>query len=271
MSPTRDAIAQGREAMTDTAKPLFSAVGRDTRLSDVVAGRILESIVSRGLRPGDRLPAERELAQQFEVSRTVVREAVRNLGGRGIIDARPGRGLTVAAVSSETVRQSMSLFLRARPSWDYLSVHEVRLMVEVDVAGLAAERATHAEMGELERACEEMAAVIEDTEQASILDMQFHRLLAGATHNDLVSIMLDAIADSLLEIRRKTFGAHGRSREALASHLEILGRLAARDAIGARTAMARHLDDVEQAWERLNETTPVVPRDSGHLTGARTP
>jgi GntR family transcriptional repressor for pyruvate dehydrogenase complex len=257
--------------MTDSEKPLFSAVGRDTRLSDVVAGRILESIVSRGLRPGDRLPAERELAEQFDVSRTVVREAIRNLGGRGIIDARPGRGLTVAAVRSETVRQSMSLFLRARPSWDYESVHEVRQMVEVDAAGLAADRATDAEIAELERVCAEMAAVIEDTERASVVDMQFHRLLARATHNDLVGIMLDAIADSLLEIRRETFGSRGRSREALASHLEILGRVSARDAIGARTAMARHLDDVEEAWQRLVAASPLDPGDGERPTDAPTP
>ncbi len=237
--------------MTKGGERVFEQLGRDSRLSDLVAQRVFERIVDERLRPGERLPSERELAEQFGVSRTVVREAVRSLAGRGLIEARAGRGLSVGAVGAETVRQSVSFFLRGRPSWDYRRVHEARAMVEVDIAGMAAERATDDEIAGLRRVCEEMAAEIDDTERASQLDMQFHRDLARSMHNDLVTIMLDAIADSLLEIRRETFGPQGRARIALASHREILGRVEARDGIGARTAMARHLDDVELAWERM--------------------
>jgi GntR family transcriptional repressor for pyruvate dehydrogenase complex len=251
-----------------TGERLFEQVELEARLSDRVADRLAESILTRELRPGDRLPSERELGEQFGVSRTVIREAVRSLAGRGIIEARVGRGLSVAAVPAETVRESMNFFLRARPSWDYRKVHEVRLLVETEVAGMAAERATDGELERMRQACEAMAAVVDEPDKATESDLEFHRALAAATHNDLVSIMLDAIADSLIWIRRETFGPTGRTRRALASHREILDRIVARDPSGARKAMAWHLDDVELAWERIEGTLAPEAGDPGGQAAA---
>src|ERR1044072_4366305 len=99
-------------------------------------------IASNDLKPGDALPSERELGEQFGVSRTVIREAVRALAAKGVIDVRTGSGLRVAACGAATVSESMSLFMRGRSTLDYPKVHEVRAMLEVEVAGLAAERAS---------------------------------------------------------------------------------------------------------------------------------
>src|SRR6266516_2211649 len=104
------------------------------RLSDQVADLLLASITERGLRPGDKLPSERELGEQFGVSRTVVREAVRALAAKGVIRARTGSGLTVAEVPAAAVSESMSLYLRGRESLDYAQIHEVRSMIETSVA-----------------------------------------------------------------------------------------------------------------------------------------
>lgn len=231
--------------------PVFDQLSRKERLSDRVANRLLESIVARGLLPGDRLPTERDLAEQFAVSRTVVREAVRSLAGKGIIEARPGRGLTVAAVDAAAVRQSLRLYIHGSSSIDYRRMHEVRATLEVQVAGLAAERATAAEIGQLGEICDRMEAVLHENEAASQADVDFHRVLAASTHNELFEVLLDAASGPLMEIRRETFTLHGRAAVALAAHREILGRVAARDSSGARRQMRAHLKDVERVWERL--------------------
>lgn len=229
----------------------FDKLDRHKRLSDGVASRLLETIVSRRLRPGDRLPTERELAEQFEVSRTVVREAVRSLAGKGVIEARPGRGLTVAAVEAAVVRQSISLYLHGSSSIDYRKVHEVRAILEVHVAGLAARRATSDELDRLTVVCDSMQAVIQDTEAASREDLKFHRVLAESTHNELFVLLLDAIGDSLMEIRLETFRLHGRAEVALTAHREILRFVTDRDVTRARREMKLHLEDVEHLWELL--------------------
>jgi GntR family transcriptional regulator, transcriptional repressor for pyruvate dehydrogenase complex len=230
---------------------LFDPLTVKERLSDRVAKLLLDSIVERGLLPGDRLPTERDLAVQLAVSRTVVREAVRSLAGKGIIEARPGRGLTVAAVDADMVRQSLGLFLRGSPSIDYRRMHEVRAALEEPVAGLASERATPADLERLREVCDRMEAVLYDNEAASQADVEFHRVLAAATHNELFEVLLDAAGDQLMRVRRETFVLDGRAAVALESHRRILDRVVARDAAGARREMHLHLRDVERVWERL--------------------
>jgi len=117
----------------------FDRVGRMPRLSDTIAEQLLEAIVAGRFREGDILPSERELGDQFGVSRTVVREAVRALVAKGVIEVRSGSGLRVAAVDAAAVSESMSLYLRGA-SVDFEKVHEVRALLEVHIAGAAAEQ-----------------------------------------------------------------------------------------------------------------------------------
>src|ERR671935_2210582 len=127
--------------MPSNSQPTFTRIRREPRLSDRVAALLLETIVARGLQPGDRLPSERELGEQFGVSRTVIREAVRALAAKGVIEVRTGSGLRVAAVDASSVSESMSLFMRGG-GIEFEKVHEVRTVLEVHIAGLAAERAS---------------------------------------------------------------------------------------------------------------------------------
>src|SRR5947208_15331599 len=98
--------------VTTDRQTTFSRIRRGARLSDRVAAQLQESIVTRGLQPGDRLPSERELGDQFGVSRTVIREAVRALAAKGVIEVRTGSGLRVAAVNAAAVSEAISLYLR---------------------------------------------------------------------------------------------------------------------------------------------------------------
>jgi len=111
--------------LTDASEALFSKVPREPTLSDRVATSMLETILSSDMQVGDRLPSERELGDQFGVSRTVVREAVRALVAKGVIEVRRGTGLQVAAVNQSAVNETMSLYLRAS-RLDFERVHEVR-------------------------------------------------------------------------------------------------------------------------------------------------
>ena len=224
---------------------------REPRLSDKVADVLLERIVACRLEPGERLPSERELGEQFGVSRTVIREAVRALAAKGVIDVRTGSGLRVAAVDSSTVSESMSLFLRGS-TLDYPKVHEVRAMLEVEVAGVAATRATTEDIAQMRAMCERMEGE-GDVEAASLHDVEFHRAIAHGTHNELYLLLLDSIGDALIEIRRENL-AGGSGPDTIASHREILDRIVARDRDGARRAMRAHLENVEEHWRRRART-----------------
>lgn len=231
---------------------LFKEVAREPRLSDKVADRMLETILSERLKVGDRLPSERELGEQFGVSRTVVREAVRALVAKGVIEVRSGSGLRVVAVDASTVSASLALYLRGREI-DFDRVHEVRSVLEVHMAGLAAERASEEDVRQLREAHEKMAGEIADLDAAAVDDLDFHRRIALATDNVLFLVLMDSVGSVLVDIRRANLGS-GSSPMTLAQHEAILEAIAAHDPERARRAMATHLEGVADWWRgRLAE------------------
>jgi GntR family transcriptional regulator, transcriptional repressor for pyruvate dehydrogenase complex len=249
----RDAAGAARSRGSVLEPALFAEVAREPRLSDKVAAMMLETILSDRLAIGDQLPSERELGEQFGVSRTVVREAVRELVAKGVIEVRSGSGLRVAAVDSSTVRESMLLFLRGG-AVDFEKVHEVRTLLEVHIAGLAAERADGEGVAALRTVHERMRLERDDVDGAARDDLEFHRLIARATQNELYLVLLDSIGASLIDIRRDNLGS-GSAPATLEQHELILDRVAARDPDGARSAMAAHLDSVA-AWWREHQDDP---------------
>jgi len=234
---------------TEVSLPQFSVVDRGDRLSDQVVAQIREMILASELLPGDRLPSERELSEQFGVSRTVVREAMRSLHAKGLVESI-GNGNRVVAVNQETVRESMGLFLRGNPI-SYQKVHEIRVSVEVEGAGLAAERWTENEMDRLLDLQRTHAQATDDPDRAAELDVAFHRVVADATQNELYGLVLDMMGDTLLSARRATSHIEGRIAKGVSAHQEVLERILARDVEGARTAMRLHLQDSLVAWSHL--------------------
>ena len=238
-------------AMADDAEPtlepaLFEQISREPRLSDKVAEMMLDTILSRRLHVGDRLPSERELGEQFGVSRTVVREAVRALAAKGVIEVRSGSGLRVAAVAAAAVSESMSLYIRGA-AVDFEKVHEVRTLIEIHIAGMAAARATELDVQKLRNVHEQMTREASDVTVAARRDLEFHRMIALATQNELYLLLMDSIGSALIEIRRENLGS-GSTPETLGQHATVLERIAAHDPDGARSAMAEHLESVAQWW-----------------------
>ncbi len=242
---------KANEGAQTAAVEFGQQMARSTRLSDKVADAMLDTILRLGLRPGAPLPSERELAEQYGVSRTVIREAVRALMSRGVIDARAGRGLTVSQVAADAVSMSMRLYLHGRDEIPYTKIHEVRAAIEIAIAGYAAERATDEELAELEKLTEQMQTGSASLEEHSQMDVEFHRAVARMTHNELYLIMLDSIGPVLLEIRRATFDLPDDRRRAYQAHRRIFEAIAARDPAAAREAMTQHLEEAKRDWLSL--------------------
>ena len=207
-------------------------------------------VISGGLEPGERLPPERELCERLGVSRTVVREALNLVEARGLISIEHGRGAVVSGGGPRAVRDTLGLLLRVQPKtlWELL---EMRGILEVEVAGLAAERAGPEDVGEMRVQVEKMRASIGAPEGYVDADVEFHALLARAAQNGVLLTMLEPVVDLLRTSRRVSAARPGNAQRALVEHERILASVEAGDAGEARRGMREHLantaGDIEAA------------------------
>src|SRR3954468_10699675 len=236
------------ETVDDSDNTAFTAIHREPRLSDKVTEAIIETIASNKLKPGDTLPPERELGKQFGVSRTVIREAVRALAAKGMLEVRSGSGVRIIAVDEKTVRESMRHFVQGS-DLDYGKVDEVRLVLEVAAAGLAAERASAEDIAAMDDAIAALENECSDLDKSVEHDLAFHRAIATATHNELFLVLHDSMGEMLIEVRRRNL-SKGRDERRLVvgMHRRIRDGIAAHDADAAREAMGDHLGHVVATW-----------------------
>jgi GntR family transcriptional repressor for pyruvate dehydrogenase complex len=217
------------------------------------SGTVLESlerlITERHLRPGDRLPSERVLAEEFGVSRTVVREAVHRLVARSLLEVKPGSGIVVRLPSRQAVVQSVATFFQVgHPQLDPGKIFEVRRVLEVEVAGVAAERRTLEDLARLESILGDMQSRKRDAEAFAKHDVNFHSMLAQATHNELFVLMNESIHDILYKVRQLGGIVPGSRDKAIKFHEAIYKKVRASDTKGARQAMLEHLADSEETF-----------------------
>lgn len=232
-------------------------------------------VVSGGLDSGERLPAERELVGQLGVSRTVVREALNLLEARGVLSIEHGRGAVVSAGNADAVRDTLGSLLRVKPRtlWELL---EIRQILEVEIAGLAAGRAGPEDVRAMRGQVERMRASIDAPEGYVDADVEFHALLARSAGNGVLLTMLDPIIELLRASREVSASQPGSARRALLEHEEILRRVETGDADGARREMREHLvataEDIraaigEQASDARREELADDGRDSNVWRG----
>jgi GntR family transcriptional repressor for pyruvate dehydrogenase complex len=217
---------------------------KQIRLADRLAEELLQRIRSEGLQPGDRLPTEAELSTEFGLSRTAVREAMRFLVARGVVDIRAGSGAVVAAIDAESASESLALFLERRPASDYHAIHEVREVLEMRAARCAASRASAGAVKRLQDSHEAMLPLADgsDVDALSRADVEFHARIAAASGNEILWTLLDALGPTLMHPREINFrDAEGR-RAALAEHAAIVAAVRDRDPDAAETAMRRHME-----------------------------
>lgn len=253
-------VTTDRDAADSAAVDYLQQVRREDRLADKVADSLKKAILSGQLEAGDRLPPERVLGDRFGVSRTVIREAIRSLTAKGLVDVRSGSGSVVARVGAASVTETMQLYLRSA-SIEYDAIDEVRTVLEVHAAGVAAERATEEDLHDMRDVLRDMAAAAGDHERCAAHEAEFHRCVARATRNPLYLVMLDSIGEPVMTVRQGTLRLEEGPPMTVSAHARILERIAAHDAAGAREAMRTHLVDSRHVWQRfltLSQTEPTA-------------
>ena len=214
------------------------------RLYEQIVDQIERLIVGGNLKVGDQLPSERELAEQFEVSRTAVREAIKALREKGLVEIRLGRGTFVTNGASGAVRRSLGLLLRDENG--FMNLAEVREILEPEIAALAATRVTEENIAAMTEAVGIMDTALDNVEIFVEADLDFHLALAEATQNPLIPLLVDSIVDLLREQRKRTGNVEGGLARGQYHHKKILEAIIQRDSLAARQAMQNHLLQVRE-------------------------
>ncbi|HAT46168.1 MAG TPA: hypothetical protein DCS90_13790 [Ktedonobacter sp.] len=221
---------------------------QSNKVFEQVANQIEKRILSGELRSGDRLPTERDLAEQFHASRTAVREAMKILAQKGLVDMRPGRGTIVIDGAPKAMQHSIGLVMKLKLGevGGSDNLVEVREILETEIAALAAARATEKEIAALQEAVRVMDECLNDADAFIAADNQFHQALAKATQNTLILILVDSIVNPLSEQRKQIFEVQGGPERGQFHHKCILESIMRRDPVGARAAMRAHLRQVRE-------------------------
>lgn len=247
------AQAQSSLESRPTMNGIYKTV-RTTRLYEQIVQQIEESVLKGLLKPGDQLPAERDLAQMFGVSRTAVREAVKALREKNLVEAQPGRGTFITSGTRQTMRQSFGLMIGAGHPEGTNQLSEVRGIFEPEIAALAATRIGESHLAMMREALAMMDRSLKDPEVFIEADLDFHLALAEAADNPIILTLIDSIVGLLREQRLEIFGVEGGPERGQYHHKRILEAVERQDAEAARQAMRSHLEQVRQDF--LSSTKP---------------
>jgi GntR family transcriptional regulator, transcriptional repressor for pyruvate dehydrogenase complex len=210
-------------------------------LADHVARALTATITSGTLSPGDKLPTGQQLAGQYGVSLTVIREAISSLRAEGLIESRQGSGVFVAQASSrQPFRIPAGAYKKAEAAQ---RIFELRVGVEVTAAGLAAARRTQKQLRRLKNAHAAMVKAADLGEPAVDQDLTFHRAVAEATGNDLFSSFLGFLGHHIRDSILTSRGQDSEVEQVIVEHADILDAIAAGSIDRARAAMQRHMDN----------------------------
>ena len=201
---------------------MFTALNaEDKTLPERAADQVISMIVDGTFKPGDKLPGEYDLAQRLNVGRSTVREAIKSLVSQNILEVRRGNG---TFVKEHTGVADDPLGFRFAPDKLKLGLDlcEIRLMIEPDIAAIAAQKATEQEMDQMQEACDQVRSMIRRGENHMKCDVEFHTMLARCTRNSVT--------------RR------GLVEQTIETHQQVLDAVRARDGHTAAEAMRRHLE-----------------------------
>jgi len=229
---------------------------REQRLYERVVEKVLEMISSGAWKPGFRLPPERELSEAFGVSRTVVREAVKALEARGVLESTTGSGVSVRLADFNMVSRSLQTYMQLTNQVDFeIRLNEVRRVLEVELVALAAGRATPEQRSQLRQICQQMRAGGKTAQQMAELDFRLHVTLAEATQNELFKILLAPLIDQLRDHIILTWEAFPRPVNLVFDqHEAIVAAVESGDAEAARQAMIKHLAFSREVLEDISKS-----------------
>lgn len=219
-------------------------VVRKTKLYEKIAEQIQRLIRDGVLKPGDKLPPERELAEMFQVSRSSLRDAIRALELTGLVEPRQGERTVVRAPSTDSLINPLAamLLLERELVGDLL---EFRGMIEPTLARRAATYASTEDINHLRDILSRQKEKVDRGELAIEEDSEFHYAIARMAKNSVVLKVLDAFMDLLRESRKQSLQVQGRLQKSLAGHQQILQAIEQHDPTTAETAMRRHIEEIE--------------------------
>ena len=241
----------------------FLPVSSGARLSDQVAQQLAAEIHTGRLAPGARLPPEARLVEQFEVSRTVVREAVSRLKSLGLVDSKQGSGVFVSATRPFAPLNFEAHHAESKTA--VVQMVEVRRALEAEVAGLAAERRRLADIRRIRQTVRALDRAVRAGGDGVEEDVLFHRAIADAARNPFLISTLDYLAQFLRGATRVTRANEARRadfmEQVLAEHAAIVDAIEAGDAAAARAAAASHMGN---AIRRIEQADSSFWRQAGH-------
>ena len=244
-------------------------LGRQT-LSQAVSAAVLERIRSGEFGPGDRLPTEKMLMQEYGVGRNSVREAVQALVTLGLVEVRPGRGATVIGIESVNAldAETLSALLKEEAVDDLCAF---RRLLEAETSSCAARSATDEEIAEIARCQVAFEHAHASGAPVSAVDDAFHAAIARASHNSVYATMLDAVSVLISNARRLTENVAWAVPRAIEDHDRVLTAIRARDPEAAGAAMRRHIDSAIEAIHagRALGAPPVAASPSGDVASYR--
>ncbi|WP_192623139.1 FadR/GntR family transcriptional regulator [Desulfomicrobium macestii] len=213
---------------------------RQKRIYEEITSRLQTMEQNDDLKPGDRLPPERQLAIMFGVSRNSVREAIKSLEQHGVLISKPGAGTYIAENSQANLAMAMGdAFARERHRLD--DIFELRLLLEPQIAHLAAQRITKKELQKMQSLISAYTKNMRDGLPVYFYDQAFHDAIAAATGNQSITLLMDQMHELLRESRDEALQSSVRSAKSLEDHQKILEALSMRDPERAREAMTDHL------------------------------
>lgn len=236
--------ARGKHLVSAVSRKEFRIVQK-TRVSQDIIDQIRDLITSGRLKPGDRLPAERELAQTLSVSRSAVREAIRALESLGIVVARAGEGTFVVTPPEGQGRDPITANLFQ--TWNtQRNLFEVRRVLEPGLAALAARRATPEQIEKLRAILDDQKGKVQAHESYMREDTAFHYLVAEATGNEILLRVADSLMELLGETRDTSWKIADRPVRSLKQHQAILNAIEARNPLVAERRMREHISAIER-------------------------
>jgi GntR family transcriptional repressor for pyruvate dehydrogenase complex len=235
---------------------------REGLMAEQVVIQVRDMIRQGKLKPGDRLPSERELAKRLGMSRASLRPGLRFLAAMGVLESRHGSGNYIAdgppALDSEPLRM-----LAALHGFTPDEMFEARRLLEVGLAGLAAQHATDDHLATMAEEVAEMYAALEDPQQYLIHDIRFHRAVAAGSGNQILAALMDMVSAVMYERRSVTVERATDLRESAEMHRKIYRLIRARKADEARVAMSEHLTLAQEALasEEVSGKDPFEGQD----------
>jgi GntR family transcriptional repressor for pyruvate dehydrogenase complex len=220
--------------------------------------QIFELIKQHQLKPGDRLPPERELAKRLGISRPSLRSGLRSLISMGVLQSRQGSGTFVVdgppVLDSEPLR-----LLAALHGFSFNHMFETRSVLEVGAAGLAAERATGEQLATMAEEIAEMFVTLKDPQQFLVHDICFHRAVASGSGNPTLATLVEMVSAVMYERRRETIDRAHDFSEALEFHRRIYRAIREHKPEEAREAMREHIREAQRAFA-LEESEQATSR-----------